>query len=132
MNGIKNHLTDMIRFGHNMYLSKHVSEKVLILVWTQLPNHIKDIFQGSENFGNDRVLPYGGEFDPNSDNETYADTLSLERIEEYYKVQCAENDFKGSFKEFIKNYGLDMEMWLIKNKDKLDLNVKHILINICW
>lgn len=55
---------------------------------------------------------YWSEFEP-FDEKDYAETLTQENLEGYWQQQTKENNYKGTLEEFIKDYGLEMDVWFI-------------------
>ena len=105
-------------------------ETVVILEWTKLPSKIKEILKYHPSFHNDTIIEYKSEFSP-FDEKTWQDTLTEKEFHDYHKDQTETNNYKKSFKDFIKDYGLEIDWWL---KDQsFDLTgVKRILFEICW
>ncbi len=105
-------------------------EVVVIFEWTKLPEEIKRVVADSLGFSNDCWVPVRSEFTPFG-KETWADSLTFKGIEEYYKDQCVTNLYNSTFNEFIKDYGLEFEVWLLAQDIDLT-SIKNILIEVCW
>ena len=108
---------------------KYTKKNCLILEWLNLPRDLKDWIADRYDykFRNDILMEMSSEFKPKE--------LTLAAVQGYYKDQIARTDehatFQGTFEEFIEEYGLKLEMWLIEQK--LDLSdVDQILIKVCW
>jgi len=104
-------------------------ERVLIIDFLDLPREQQEEIQGFEAFGNDRVLNYTSEMAPTG-NELWSDILSHQAIESYWEDQSATNNYKGTLPEFIVDYGLTFDVWLLAQD--FDLAVTKILVQICW
>ena len=105
-------------------------KEVLFINWTQCPKNIKDNIADNDRFSNDILLPFFSEFEPFGE-EDYANTLTMKNIEEYWRDQTLTNNFQGTLEDFIGEYNLEVEIWLIKTGVDLK-GVKKILFNICW
>jgi hypothetical protein len=104
-------------------------KKVLIINWLSLPKEIKDIIADWCGFSNDCLVPYSSEFSPCGDN-TWKD-LTQERLEQYHKDQTETNNYKGDLEQFIKDYGLEVDKFMIEQKLNLD-GIEEIFFNISW
>ncbi len=106
-------------------------ETVLILEWAKLPQEIKNYFREYLSFNNDCLMPVLGEFAPSGD-ETWADSLTFEKIEEYHKDQRANGLYDSeNLDDFIKDYGLEFEVWFIAQN--IDLTgIKTVLVEMYW
>lgn len=100
-------------------------KKCLIVEWVDFPRNIKDIVADWHGFHNDCIVPLRSDFTAKDFRE------GMKCIENYWKDQSDNNDFKGTLQEFIKEYGLDFEIWFIKQKFDLT-DVDEILIKVCW
>lgn len=106
-------------------------EVVVIFKWAELPQYLKNIIHEDQAFNNDCWLPIQGEFAP-SGKETWADSLSFEGIENYHKDQRARGLYDSEdLNEFIKDYGLEFEVWLLAQNIDLT-SIKSILIEVYW
>jgi len=102
---------------------------VLVFEYTELPQEFKDEIRERHSFRNDITLEYLSEFSPFK--ETWGEALSEEGIEEYWKDQSETNGYKGTLVEFIKDYGLVFDKWLLDQKIDLT-DISTIYIKICW
>jgi hypothetical protein len=105
---------------------------VLIIDWNNCPENVQEVIKGYHAFQNDCYLDFLSEFNYIHSGETdLSKQLTRANIEEYWQDQKKINGFKGSFEEFVKEYGLQIEMWLLDQD--LDLTgVEKILFKICW
>lgn len=104
-----------------------VRKTVLILEYTSLPSDIAEVVADWSGFRNDVCLDMElrSEFNP-------ADLANgVECIKEYWRDQKSTNSYKGAFEKFVKDYGLQFEMWLVEQKFDLD-GIDQIFINVCW
>ena len=104
---------------------KQKIKKALIIDWSELPRDIRDTVSEWQGFHNDCFLPCRSEFEP----KDYKKGLSA--INEYYTDQMTTNGFNGSLDDFVKDYRLEFDMWIIKQGfdfDKVDM----ILIEVSW
>ncbi len=76
-------------------------------------------------FHNNCLLPLRSEFEPENLKR------GLPSIYKYWQEQVKDNNYKGDFEKFIEDYGLEFEIWFIKQKFNLD-GVERILIEISW
>jgi hypothetical protein len=113
------------------------TSKTLFLNYIDLPKHLKEnIKDRYEHFSNDICLEFWSEQGPQDDKETFAEVMTMERIEKCWKENL--NDPTSWYKDcntiekFFEKGGMQMEWWLIENKDKIDLNVNKIIIKVCW
>lgn len=101
------------------------TKKCLIINWCKLPRAIKNIVSEWEGFHNNCFIPCRSEFEA----KDYKKGLSS--INEYYQDQVKINGFDGSFDDFIEDYCLDFDIWIIAQGfdfDKIDM----ILIEVSW
>jgi hypothetical protein len=98
---------------------------VLYLDYISLPDDMQTVVNKWLGFGNDRQLPFSdrSEFEPKS--------LSMKEIATYHKEQSANNNFKGTLDEFIAEYGLQFEKFLIEQNFNLK-GVDEIVVNVQW
>jgi hypothetical protein len=102
-----------------------VKKVAYVLDWLDLPEPIKEQVADWHAFANDVYLKMGGEFKPRD----LAKGMVV--IEAYYKDQCRSNGFKGTLEDFIKDYGLEFEVWVIHQGFPLD-DVDILLVSVCW
>lgn len=55
---------------------------------------------------------YWSEFNP-SGKEDYSDTFTQANLEKYWQDQTKNNNFKGTLEDFIRDYGLELDVWFI-------------------
>ena len=105
---------------------------VLLLNYLDLPKPQQFIIRELFNFGNDRYIEYVSEMSPTgeSDGDTWAKTLTTANIQAYYADQCATNDYAGDYEQFLSDYGIVFDVWLLDQG--FDLNVATVLIRISW
>lgn len=97
---------------------------VLMLEFTKLPLYLQNVVRRIESFQNDCILELSSEFKPK-------DLTSIKKIKDCWKDQCKNKIYAKDFIDFISDYGLEFEIWIIDQK--FDLNdVDKILIDICW
>ncbi len=112
--------------------------KALIIEFTQLPKELQKKIQGWCGFHNDCLLPFRTEFYPvcgDQGIESWETSLTSKQIDIYHQNQIADNTYVGDKTQFIKDYGLEVEIWLIEKLEKGEINlagVEEILFNICW
>lgn len=105
--------------------------KVLLIEFIQMPRELQDVIVGWVGFSNDCLIPVRSEFSPIAGEDRWSSNLSRANLEEYWKQQ----NFEGTLEEFIVDYGLQVDYWLIQQVEagKLDLEgIDDILINVCW
>jgi len=104
--------------GMSIETSLHIS-------YLHCPDAVRNRIQEHHAFGNDITLNWYSEF--NSNNVTMQDLV------DYHQDQVAQDNFAAdkSFDEFIEQYGLEIEKWLVDSKVDLS-GVSSILIDICW
>lgn len=84
---------------------------VLEIDWLKCPDNIRDLVSKKEQFRNRTCIKHISELTPFG-SCSYKDTLTIKEIEKYYKDQCAHN-YNGDINSFIKDYGLEIDKWLI-------------------
>jgi hypothetical protein len=100
-------------------------KKCLILQWTKLPKKFQDIVADWNGFHNDCLIPLRSEFTAKDFHK------GMKSVESYWKDQSETNNFKGDLSQFIKEYCLDFEIWVIEqNFDFTDVN--EVLIEVSW
>lgn len=111
-------------------MKEYKKSTVLIIDWLKLPEYLQDIIREREMFHNDCYLEHHSEFEI----KEYDKGMSI--VEDYWEEQKKDNEYidvkyKESLDNFIKGYGLELDVWLINQKiDWTD--VEKILIEICW
>ena len=108
-----------------MIMSMFQKKTCLFIEWTKLPKPFKELTSESLGFSNYCNIPMRSEFQP----VDLAKGMIV--IEDYWKHQKDTNGFEGTLQDFIENYGLQFEVWLIEQKVDLT-GVDEILINVCW
>lgn len=111
---------------------KTYREKVFIIEWSSLPKEQKDfVYENlTDRFENGVFIEWPTEFTPYNE-ESFQDTLTMKEIENYWNGQSKINNYKGTLDEFIEDYGLKFEVWIIEQKFDLT-GIKKILIKIEW
>lgn len=101
-------------------------EEVLFIELGDMDQKFKDLFYArvGRTHGYNR---YWSEFDP-AYGEDYGKSFSQEHLEQYWKDQTNKNNYKGTLDEFIKDYGLEMDVWFI-NCGYDFTGIKRILID---
>lgn len=113
-------------------------QEVLILNFNELPECIKENIRNRESFHNDCYLNTCSEFEPTGYDDEYKDWSScctMERIENYWKAQRKNNSDwckSETLEQFIEEYGLQFEKWLITESGINLKGVEKILFEICW
>lgn len=104
---------------------KAYREEVFIIEWYTLPQKQKDyvIYNLDDRISNGVLIKWPMEFQP--------DDLTMDEITKYWEDQRDTNGFEGNLEEFIKEYGLEFEVWIIKQNFDLT-NIKNIYIDISW
>jgi len=96
-------------------------ETFTVIQWTSLPKDIKaEIAEHWVGFNNHCLLPFNGELQGD---------ITRENLELYYEDQKTNNNFTGTIEEFIKEYGLSLEKYLIDEGIDPESN---ILIEVYW
>jgi hypothetical protein len=105
----------------------HEIKKCLFLNYTKLPPYIQYLVEQYPNFNNDSILNFLSEFDLKSLSD------GTKSIEEYWNNELNDNPECKSetLEEFIKDYNLEFEEWIINQKFDLK-NIDQILINVSW
>lgn len=101
-------------------------KRCLIIEWAKLPQELKDSITEYYNFSNDIILPYHSEFSM----KDFAKGMAA--VEEYWNDQKESNGFEGDLKAFIEDYGLELDIWLMKKKNIDWTQVDKILIEVSW
>ena len=123
-------------------------EEVFVIEWLTLPQEQKDYVHYilDDRFANDVLIKWPTEFEPCGIYEDevaidgngqviserdFKDTLTMDRVTKYWKDQQDTNGFVGNLKEFIKDYGLEFDIWIIEQNFDLK-DIKSIYIDISW
>lgn len=88
-------------------------EEVLIISVHEQDQEFQDLFYKEE----DRQHGYNRfwtEFEPYGKKD-FSNTLTMKHIEKYWQDQSNNNHYKGSLKDFIKDYDLGLEIWFIES-----------------
>lgn len=97
---------------------------VLFIDLKSLPENVQTQVLKQANGSRDS-FNYWSELSPS--NSFWNEICNLKCLEEYFEDQKANNNFKGSFEEFIEKYNLLLDKHLIDNNVPLD-NVTNIII----
>jgi hypothetical protein len=97
----------------------------LILEYIKLPKSIMNVISEWCGFHNDCLLKVSTEFTVSAYKE------GMKAIKDYWKDQVKTNNYKGTLEKFIKDYGLEFDVWFIEQKFDIT-GVDEILIDICW
>ena len=103
-------------------------KSVLIIEYTSLPDSLKDVIREWVGFGNDCLVPLRSEFQPFGEG-TWKESFTKEQLKKYHEDQTQTNGFKGTLSEFIEEYGLQVDEYLMEQKIDLD-GVEDILVSI--
>lgn len=110
-------------------------KQVLFINYIDMPDHIAKIICDMESFHNDCYLNWGSDMEPAyNSNEDWSNSCTLANMEKYWKEQRESNgDYCKSetLEQFIKDYGLEVEKWIIDSGADLR-GVQKVLIKICW
>lgn len=111
---------------------KTYREEVFIIEWYTLPQEQKDLVHQNleDRFANGVFIEWPTEFNP-YDEDSFNETLTMDRIKKYWKDQCETNNYEGDLEAFIKEYGLEFDVWIIKQNFDLK-GIKKILIEVDW
>ncbi len=111
---------------------KAYKEEVFIIEWYTLPQEQQDEIHRclDYKFANGVLIQWPTEFEP-YDDLSFQDTLTMDNVEKYWKDQCETNNYKDNLDAFIKEYGLEFDVWIIKQNFDLT-GIKKILIEIEW
>lgn len=104
-------------------------QECLIIEYVSLPQEMKDFLSKREAFRNDIHLEHISELSPIGG--TWDKTCTIEEIKNYHKDQIDTNGYKGNLNEFISEYKLTFDKFLIDNNVDFT-GIKTILIKICW
>jgi hypothetical protein len=111
-------------------MSDHlVQRNCLILNFKDCPDFVKTSLKNRESFRNDIYLEFISEFSP--EDTEFWDTLTEEGIVEYWKEQTNENHYKGTLEQFITDYDLHVEKWILSLGFDLSI-ISKILLRVCW
>jgi hypothetical protein len=99
-------------------------QEILIIDYALCPEAVQNKIKKQHNFHRDVLVPFYSEFSP-CGKEDYASTLTNQKLEEYWADQTRTNNFKGTLEEFIEEYGLQADKWLIDCDYDFE-GVKHI------
>ncbi len=84
--------------------------EVLIIDRNSVP---EDLWSEMTWVADGRYIAHSSELTPMY-NRNYEDYLSSSNIENYWKQQCENNDYKDSLDQFIIDYNLRLDKWLIE------------------
>lgn len=59
---------------------------------------------------------YHTEFEPYGKKEDFSNTLTLNHLKQYWEDQTNTNNYKGTFDQFIEEYMLTFDKWLIESE----------------
>lgn len=112
-------------------------QNILILSFVELPQKIQDQIAERESFCNDIYLNTCSEFEPSNYGGKKEDWsgCTMERIERYWQDQLKTNNGwckSKTIEDFIEDYGLQFEKWLINDSGIYLMGVEKILIEVCW
>lgn len=102
-----------------------MKKTVFIFEWSDLPGFLKTQIAERERFQNDCYLQSFSEFEP------YHYLKGMKAIEDYWTDQKLTNNYDGDLEEFIKEYHLEFDKWIIEQGFDMT-GVELILIKICW
>lgn len=97
-------------------------KKVVEIELNSLPDKLKDKLIKYENqYYISEIMPY--------DNEDWSNSLDIKNLQNYYSAQTENNNYKGSFDQFIADYNLEFEKYLIDEKMYIHLSgIKEIVL----
>lgn len=101
------------------------NKNCLILAYTELPQHIQDIIRKFNGFNRDCLL----RISKYSELSVKDYIKGMVSIEEYYIDQKQTNNFTGTLENFIDEYRLEIDKWIIEKKFNLT-NIDEILVEI--
>ena len=85
-----------------------------------------------DNFANDVMAKWFSELEPlASGKETWGESLTHEQLAAYHQDQIKTNNYKGDLQQFISDYRLEFEAWILEQNFDLS-GVKTLLIEISW
>lgn len=91
-----------------------IYNKVIIVDFYEFPERIQRIVSNFENFNTNCFIGWGSELTPFYENDKWETLLTKEKLISYYEEQSAELDnFEGSLEDFIVEYNLELESYLI-------------------
>lgn len=113
-------------------MTKAHREEVFIIDWLSLPKEWQDFVTDrlDNRMTNGALLKWYTEFEP-YDEKDFQETLTMKQVEEYYKDQSDTNGFVGSLDDFIEDYGLEFEIWMIEQNYDLT-GIKNVYFNVWW
>lgn len=113
-------------------------QEYLVIDYNEMPDEIQDIFRQRESFHNDCFIKFHSEMEPfpygQDKDKDWAETCTMAHIESYWQEQLKSNSKycqAKTIEEFIDDYGLQAEVWLINSGINLK-GIQKILIEICW
>lgn len=106
-------------------MKKTNKKTVVFLKYTSLPQEFKEQIREWCGFSNDCILPLRSEL---TTKNIRAGMIS---IYDYWVDQTHTNNYKGTLDDFVVDYGLKFEVWLIEQDFDLE-NVDKICIDISW
>jgi len=104
-------------------------QTVLVIDYTSLPENCQERIREWGGFSNDCLLPYSRH------SEFGLTSLTQESLTEYYNDQMRDNQFQGTLDEFIAEYGLVFDKYLIDELPKLGIDpseFEELYINVRW
>jgi len=99
--------------------------KVLIVDFYDFPEKIQKIVSKFENFNTNCFIEWSSELTPFYEHEKWETSLTEKKLISYYKEQTKEfesNSFEGSLEDFVAEYNLELELYLIK----LNMDLKNV------
>lgn len=100
-------------------------DKVIIVDFYELPENIRRIISKFENFSGNCFIEWSSELTPFYEHEKWETSLTEKKLISYYKEQTEEfesNSFEGSLEDFVAEYNLELELYLIK----LNMDLKNV------
>ena len=107
-------------------------ETVLIIDYQRLPSDIKTIVRKRySDINGDRFIKYDSNMSPVGNDPRYSTwgaRITQENINEYWQDQVKKNSYTGDLDQFIKDYYIEFDRWLLDQDVDLT-GIKTILIN---
>lgn len=114
-------------------MRNHRREEIFIVDWLSLPQEQQDYVTNmlDGRMKNGALLEWHTELGPCGSEKSFKDTLTMEQIESYHKDQSETNGFIGDLDDFIDEYGLKFEIWMIEQNFDIE-GIKKIYIDVYW
>lgn len=93
-------------------VSNFRKSEVLFINYSSVPSKLQKLIP---YIADTRYQLHVSEFSP-LEGDSWGSCLSMKNIVEYWKDQCTDNNYDGDLKKFVKDYGLEIDQWLIETR----------------